>query len=99
MPDLFQQSAEYFIQNFQVPEMKEKWTEEKLLSVLTPIIQKMLNSDFERLLHLCYRIDLGENLLKKILHESDPEFLAQDLARALIQRQLKKTEIRNLYKN
>jgi hypothetical protein len=99
MPDLFQQSAEYFIQNFQVPEMKEKWTEEKLLSVLTPIIQKMLNSDFERLLHLCYRIDLGENLLKKILHESDPEFLAQDLARALIQRQLKKTEIRNLYKD
>lgn len=99
MPDLFQQSAEYFIQNFQVPEMKEKWTEEKLLSVLTPIIQKMLNSDFERLLHLCYRIDLGENLLKKILHESDPELLAQDLARALIQRQLKKTEIRNLYKD
>ena len=43
---------------------------EDLVAAMTPIIQQMLNRDFERLLQICYRIDLGEQTLKKLLHET-----------------------------
>lgn len=71
--------------------------EEQLLAVLTPIVHQMLNRDFERLLQICYRIDLGENQLKDILHHSNPESMAMELAQAIIQRQMKKIEIRKRY--
>lgn len=72
-------------------------TEEELVGLLTPVIHQMLNRDFEKLLQVCYRIDLGENVLKKILHESEPESLAFDLAKALVERQVLKIKIRNSY--
>lgn len=71
--------------------------EEQLLALLTPIIHQMLNRDFERLLQICYRIDLGENRLKEILHFANPESMAKELAHAIIQRQMKKIEIRKRY--
>jgi hypothetical protein len=57
----------------------------------------MLNRDFERLLQICYRVDLGENKLKQILHESEPELMAFDLAKALVERQMLKIEIKRRY--
>ncbi len=57
----------------------------------------MLDREFERLLQICYRIDLGEEKLKKILHESEPDHVAPDLARALWNRQKQKVEIRKRY--
>ena len=71
--------------------------EEQLLALLQPIIQYMLNREFERLLQICYRIDLDENKLKYILNESDPEQMAVELAEAIIKRQIKKVEIRRKY--
>ncbi|MCH7399975.1 hypothetical protein MM236_18415 [Belliella sp. DSM 107340] len=70
---------------------------EQLLAMLLPIIQHMLNREFERLLQICYRIDLDENKLKYILNESDPEQMAVELAEAIINRQIKKVEIRRKY--
>lgn len=72
-------------------------TEEEYLKIITKAIQEMLNRDFERLLQVCYRIDLGEEKLKKILNESDPDYLASDLAHALWTRQKQKVEIRRRY--
>ena len=66
---------------------------------MIPIIQQMLNMDFENLLQLCDRIDLGENKLKSILHTSDPELISFELAKALVERQLLIIEIRNRYSN
>ncbi len=70
---------------------------EALFQFLKPIIQQMLNRDFERLLQVCYRIDLGENVLKRILHESDPELITDELCEAIIHRQMQKIEIRRRY--
>ena len=39
----------------------------------------------------------GEEKLKKILNESDPDYLASDLAHALWTRQKQKVEIRRRY--
>lgn len=72
-------------------------TKDDLIALMAPLIQQMLNRDFERLLHVCYRIDLGENKLKHILHESDPELMAFDLAKALVERQMLKVEIKRKY--
>jgi len=99
MLPILHQTAEVLKKDFNLPEIKENITEERLIEFLTPIIKQMLDRDFERLLHTCYRIDLGENVLKKILHESDSDLMAHDLAQSLVKRQVKKIETRRKYQN
>lgn len=83
--------------DFQLPEIKEGFSEEKALAVLTKAISQMMDKNLERLLQVCYRIDLAENRLKQILHESEPDYVAADLAKALWERQKQKVEIRRRY--
>ena len=97
MEDTIQKSLEFLKQDFELPMIQDRLTEEKLIKVLTPVVSNMLDRDFEKLLNICYRIDLGEKKLKSILHESQPENMAQDLATALVKRQIQKIEIRQKY--
>lgn len=83
--------------DFEINIVKVVSTKEDLIDMLRPVIHQMLNRDFERLLQVCYRIDLGENKLKSILHESDPETMALDLAKALVERQMLKIELKRKY--
>lgn len=83
--------------DFELPEKSEEFDEEQAISVLSKVIAYMLDREFERLLQICYRIDLGEEKLKKILHESEPDRVAPDLAQALWNRQKQKVEIRRRY--
>lgn len=83
--------------DFDIESKHQLNAEEQLVALLIPIVRQMLNRDFERLLQICYRIDLGENQLKEILHHSNPENIAQELSQAIIQRQMKKIEIRKKY--
>lgn len=83
--------------DFQLPEIQTEFDEEKAIEFLAKIIRQMLDREFERLLQICYRIDLGEEKLKRILHESEPDQVAPDLARALWERQKMKVEIRRRY--
>lgn len=84
-------------QNFQLPEIQEGFSEEKALEILTKAISQLMDRNLERLLQICYRVDLPENTLKRILHESEPERVAADLAKALWDRQKQKVEIRRRY--
>ncbi|SFA90293.1 hypothetical protein [Algoriphagus aquimarinus] len=83
--------------DFELPEVTSEFDEEKAVLTLTKVIAYMLDREFERLLQICYRIDLGEEKLKKILHVSEPDQVAPDLARALWNRQKQKIEIRKRY--
>lgn len=83
--------------DFSLPAEKSEIHEQEAIELIAKAIRVMLDRDFERLLQICYRIDLGENKLKKILHESAPDFLALDLAEALWNRQKLKVEIRRKY--
>ncbi|AFL84210.1 hypothetical protein Belba_1603 [Belliella baltica DSM 15883] len=94
---VIQETFELIKKDFDIESKYEVGFEDQLLNLLTPIIHRMLNRDFERLLQICYRIDLGENLLKEILHHANPETMARELAQAIIQRQIKKIEIRKRY--
>lgn len=68
-----------------------------LLQKLTQIVTYLLNKDLEKLLQICYRVDLGERELQRLLHETDPEQMAEEIAAALIKRQIQKIEIRRKY--
>lgn len=83
--------------NFQLPEIQEGFSEEKAVEILTKAISQLMDRNLERLLQICYRVDLSENRLKQILHESEPERVAADLAKALWERQKLKVEIRRKY--
>jgi hypothetical protein len=83
--------------DFELPEIKEEFSEEKAIQILAKTISQLMDRNLERLLQVCYRIDLAENKLKQILHESEPDQVAADLARALWERQKQKVEIRRRY--
>ena len=83
--------------DFDLPELKESFDEGQAILFLSKAVSQLLDRDFERLLQICYRIDLGEEKLKKILHESKPDQVSLDLARALWERQKLKIEIRKRY--
>lgn len=94
---IFKETFQLLEKDFQLPEIKTEFDEEKAIEFLAKIIRQMLDREFERLLQICYRIDLGEEKLKRILHESEPDQVAPDLARALWERQKMKVEIRRRY--
>lgn len=92
-----QAAFELFQKEVELPQVDVGTSEDDYVRILSKAIEMMLNRDFERLLQICYRIDLGEGKLKKILNESDPEMVSSDLARALWDRQKQKIETRRRY--
>ncbi|WP_200975785.1 hypothetical protein [Echinicola sp. 20G] len=91
------ESAQLLQKDFELSLPEEDLTREALIELLSPVVSNLLNRDFERLLHICYRIDLGEQKLKYILHQANPESLAKELSAALVDRQIQKVEIRRRY--
>ncbi len=83
--------------DFQLPEVKEEFSEEKAIEILTKAISQLMDRNLEKLLQICYRVDLSEQKLKEILHYSKPEEVAKDLAQALWDRQKLKVETRRRY--
>jgi len=80
---------------FDIPE--NNFDRNQLIEVLMPQVEILVNKDFEKFLLLCYRIDLSEEKLKKILHESTPENMIRELTVAIVDRQLLKAEIKRKY--
>ncbi len=83
--------------DFLLPVVKEQFSEEAAIQVLARAISQLMDRNLVRLLQICYRVDLSENKLKQILHESEPDRVAPDLAKALWDRQKLKVEIRRRY--
>jgi hypothetical protein len=96
-PTIETETYHLITKDFQLPEVTENFSEEKAIVILSKAISQLMDRDLERLLQICYRIDLSENKLKQILHESEPEYMAADLAKALWERQKQKVEIRRKY--
>ncbi|GMQ26394.1 hypothetical protein Aoki45_30760 [Algoriphagus sp. oki45] len=92
-----QETFQLVSKEFQLPEVKEGFSEEKAVEILTRAVSHMMDRNMGQLLQICYRVDLDENKLKQILHRSDPDFVAADLAQALWDRQKLKIEIRRRY--
>ena len=95
--DNISESAKLLQKDFELSIPDEQLTKEQLIKSLEPVIKQLLDRDLEKLLQICYRIDLGEEKLKIILHESNPEEMAYELSAALVDRQVQKIEIRRKY--
>ena len=72
---------------------------DELRKLLAARIDELLTNNMERLLSILYRIDVSQKKLDEIFLNTSREELPLQLAGAIIERQLKKTETRNYYKN
>lgn len=97
LPSLSEETFALVTKDLPLPELGAGFSEERALEALTKAISQLMDRDLERLLHICYRIDLAENTLKQILHEVPPERVAADLAQALWARQKQKVILRRKY--
>jgi len=70
---------------------------EELKRYLESAISELLDKDFNKLLNALYRMDVSEQKVTEILHESPQEQMAQELAAIIIERQLQKVETRRKY--
>lgn len=71
--------------------------EEKLLRLLSLYVQELINKDFEHLLYLLYKIDVGEKKVKKAILNSKPEEAHKVIAKMILEREKEKVETRKKY--
>lgn len=70
---------------------------EELTSQISPYIENLLNSNYEKFLSLLYRIDVPEKKLSQIImHSNDVKVL--EISDLIIKRELQKVVIRTYYK-
>ncbi len=74
-------------------------TREDLKLKLTEIIAHLLDRNFEKLLWILYRIDVDEERAKSLLSKHLPEEAPAIFAELIIQRQLKKEELKKEFEN
>jgi hypothetical protein len=72
---------------------------DSLREKLIPLINQLINENFEALVQLLYRIDVNEKKIRIYLQEKSNEDSAKVLADLIIERQLQKVESRRKYKN
>lgn len=68
-----------------------------LKAKLIPVINSLLNTDFNRLLNSLYRIDIDENKLKSTLAMVKPELLAESITDLILNREMEKAATRIKY--
>ncbi|MEX2512619.1 MAG: hypothetical protein WD398_06920 [Cyclobacteriaceae bacterium] len=81
----------------QISIKEEMVNQETLAKAIAPVIEQLLNRDFEKLLQLCYRLDLGEDRLNRILWETPTGEITIKLSLAIVERQLLKVYYRKMY--
>ena len=71
--------------------------DEKVFTIISSEINRMILEDFPGLINLLYRLDINEDKLREILrnHTGDAGDL---IANMIIERQLQKSRSRNLFK-
>jgi hypothetical protein len=78
--------------------LPEDTTLDALETVLADRINTMITTDFNRLVSLLYRIDVNENVLKKLLKENAGTDAGLIMARLVLERQWQKIETRRKYR-
>lgn len=61
-------------------------------------INHLVDTDFEKLVYLLYRIDVNESKIKHLLEDKEGNNAGELIANAIIERQLEKVESRKKYK-
>jgi hypothetical protein len=69
-------------------------TSDAIQEKLAAFINNLINTNFERLISLLYRIDISEAKLKSLLHNSPGKNAGDIIAALIIERQLQKIKLR-----
>ncbi|MEO9967552.1 MAG: hypothetical protein ABJF11_17275 [Reichenbachiella sp.] len=102
MSDTVSSCRTLIIKHFQLPEEElanSGSSIEELEQSLARIIQYLIDQDMPRLMNAFYKIDLDENVFKRILTTEPTDQMCKSLARAVIKRELQKIETREKYKD
>ncbi len=65
---------------------------------LTLKITELMETNYEKLLNILYRIDIHENKLNELFGSKNREYIPGRLADLIIERQLEKIRFRNMYR-
>ena len=71
----------------------EEWMRE-----LAATINNLIQTDFNRLVYILYRLDVNEARLKQLLAQEAGSNAGELIARLMVERQLEKINTRNLYR-
>jgi len=61
-------------------------------------IRYLLDHDFQKLVNVLYRIDIGENQFKEILSKAPQDRISKNLTQVIVNRELQKVRTRKEYK-
>jgi hypothetical protein len=98
LPVLIQNSAQKLGEYFENDLVAESTTYQQLHERLTALIVYLLLHKMELLLQVLYRVDVFEKDTKAAFAQNDPKLIAPELAKLIIDRELKKAETRIKYK-
>jgi hypothetical protein len=71
---------------------------EALKKQLAAAIERMMDTNLEKLLHLLYRVDIDERTTHRNLDEHPPEAIPTQLAELVIKREMQKVYTRKLHR-
>lgn len=71
---------------------------EQLKKYLTSKIKELLDTNYEKLINILYRIDVNEDKLNELFGTKNREYIPEHLAELIIERQLQKIKFRNAYR-
>lgn len=82
------------------PELvNEAENEADLINLIEQLVQELIDTDFEKLLLLLYRIDVSEVKVKKAIDLSGPENASLSIAKLIFEREKEKAISREKYKS
>ena len=70
----------------------------QLRTYLTKKITELLDTNYQKLINILYRIDVNEDKLNELFGSKKREFIPARLADLIIERQIQKINFRNKYK-
>lgn len=70
----------------------------QLKKYLTEKITELLDTNYEKLINILYRIDVNEDKLNELFGSKNRDFIPARLSELIIERQLQKIKIRNMYR-
>jgi hypothetical protein len=71
---------------------------EELRRYLENKITELMDTNYEKLINILYRVDINEEKLNELFSSKNREFIPGRLAELIIERQIQKISIRNAYK-
>jgi len=78
-------------------ELPQIISEEELLQKLTEVINHLIQTDFEKLVFILYKIDVSESKLKQLLQQHPQKDAAPVIAKLIIEREHQKIYSRNKF--